>query len=335
MRVLFLAARMALGYGVSVVVDELSRRLMSQGFEVDIGCIEADDFCASFPNLHRLDADSDSLLRHIESNSISHVIAHTSPYFEQLPMIKGHFKRWAWEHGDPSPELFPYDCEERQRIIENKRRNVYPVVDKVIAISEFVREDIGWPLASVILNGADHVPLRPSACAEEGVLKVGTLMRMGAGERFYKGGDQYIQLARTLACDGEITFSAMGRGSEVDVRDFRSAGITVHLNGTNDERSSYLEQLDVFVSPSLWEGFNLPLVEAQISGTLAVAFDVGAHPEVTPFVVSDLYECAALLLALRGDRKMLRRYATDAQNFCKSKFRWADAVSKTKALLLT
>jgi glycosyltransferase involved in cell wall biosynthesis len=335
MRVLFLAARMGIGYGVTVVIDELSKRLVSEGIDVDIGCLEADDHYRSYPNVFQLDPDPDILMRHIDSHSITHVVAHTSPYFELLPALRGRIKRWVWEHGDPSPELFPSDRAERERIIDNKRRNVYPLVDKVISISEFIREDIGWPMADVIYNGADHVPLQQPACAKEGPLKVGTLMRLGVGERFYKGGDLFIQLARNFCDKEKIVFSVMGKGAEADAKDFRNAGMSVHLNGTNEERSSYLQSLDVFISPSLWEGFNLPLVEAQMSGVLSIAFDVGAHPEVTPFVVSDLTELRSLLLALDSDRDMLLRYAIKAQEFCRSRFRWPEAVAKTKQLLLS
>lgn len=37
---------------------------------------------------------------------------------------------------------------------------------------------------------------------------------------------------------------------------------------------------DVFVTGTLWEGFNLPLLEAQASGTPVVAFNHCSHPEV-------------------------------------------------------
>jgi glycosyltransferase involved in cell wall biosynthesis len=324
-----------MGYGVTVVVDELSKRLVLDGIDVDIGCLEADDHYNRYPNVFQLDPDPDILMRHIDPRSVTHVVAHTSPYFEVLPEFRGRVRCWVWEHGDPSPELFPSEYGERERVIDNKRRNVYPLVDRVIAISEFVREDIGWPMADVVLNGADHVPLRQPTCTKKGPLRVGTLMRLGIGERFYKGGDVFIQLARNLRDKHNIVFSMMGKGTEADAKDFRDAGILVHLNGTNEERSSYLQNLDVFISPSLWEGFNLPLVEAQMSGVLSIAFDVGAHPEVTPFVVSDLTELRSLLLALDSDRDMLLRYAIKAQEFCRSRFRWSEAVAKTKRLLLS
>ena len=37
---------------------------------------------------------------------------------------------------------------------------------------------------------------------------------------------------------------------------------------------------DVYTTCTLWEGFDIPIVEANLTGKPAVAFDIGAHPEV-------------------------------------------------------
>ena len=42
----------------------------------------------------------------------------------------------------------------------------------------------------------------------------------------------------------------------------------------------YYAACDVYATCSLWEGFNLPLVEAQACGKPVVAFDIGPHREV-------------------------------------------------------
>lgn len=43
---------------------------------------------------------------------------------------------------------------------------------------------------------------------------------------------------------------------------------------------SYYAACDVYVTCSLWEGFDIPIVEAKYCGKRSVAFDVGSHPEV-------------------------------------------------------
>ncbi|MBI2651793.1 glycosyltransferase family 4 protein [Candidatus Woesearchaeota archaeon] len=48
----------------------------------------------------------------------------------------------------------------------------------------------------------------------------------------------------------------------------------------DDELPSYYAACDIYVTASLWEGFDLPVVEAQACGKKVVAFDIGSHPEV-------------------------------------------------------
>ena len=42
----------------------------------------------------------------------------------------------------------------------------------------------------------------------------------------------------------------------------------------------YYAACDLYVTSSLWEGFNLPLAEAQACDKKVVAFDVCSHPEI-------------------------------------------------------
>ena len=46
------------------------------------------------------------------------------------------------------------------------------------------------------------------------------------------------------------------------------------------ELPEYYASCDVYVTASLWEGFNLPAAEAQACGKPVVAFNIGSHPEI-------------------------------------------------------
>ncbi len=48
----------------------------------------------------------------------------------------------------------------------------------------------------------------------------------------------------------------------------------------DEELPVYYGSCDVYVTASMWEGFDIPIVEANACGKPAVAFDVGSHPEV-------------------------------------------------------
>jgi glycosyltransferase involved in cell wall biosynthesis len=81
----------------------------------------------------------------------------------------------------------------------------------------------------------------------------------------------------------------------------------VHLNISDLERTRFYRSIDVFFTPSLWEGCNLPLVEAQANGALGLALDTGAHPEYTPFVMRSLADVERLIASCASDRALLRR----------------------------
>jgi 1,2-diacylglycerol 3-alpha-glucosyltransferase len=58
-----------------------------------------------------------------------------------------------------------------------------------------------------------------------------------------------------------------------------SSVIFIH-DVSDDEMPLYYTACDVYATATLWEGFNIPLVEAQACGKPVVAFNIGPHPEV-------------------------------------------------------
>jgi len=49
---------------------------------------------------------------------------------------------------------------------------------------------------------------------------------------------------------------------------------------SDKEIPAYYAACDVYATATLWEGFDLPIAEAQACGKPVVAFDIGPHPEV-------------------------------------------------------
>ena len=48
----------------------------------------------------------------------------------------------------------------------------------------------------------------------------------------------------------------------------------------DEDLPKYYSACDVYTTATLWEGFDMPIVEAYSCGKPSVAFDIGAHPEV-------------------------------------------------------
>jgi glycosyltransferase involved in cell wall biosynthesis len=326
-RALLLSSVMLRGYGVSVVAQEIQRRIGVYGWDLTIGCLSSDDEFGG-DGVVTVGASADDVAAFCRSSGVEVVIAQTTPYFEALPALSGEFTTVVFEHGDPSPAFFDADADERQRIRNNKIANVYPYVSRVLASSHFLRHDIEWLTADVVPLGCDHVPdlgpkdLTLNAHRRSRPIRVGTLMRLGEGESRYKGVELFADLVETSRSRGGIEFAIMGRGTDDDRARWEALGVEVHLNASDDERARYLRDLDVLVSPSMWEGFNLPLVEAQASGTIGMAFDVGAHPETTPYLMSNLDDAVDLIDVWGQDREELARASRSAYRFARSKFTW-------------
>ncbi|MCM8738689.1 glycosyltransferase family 4 protein [Azospirillum sp. A1-3] len=329
---------MARGFGVSVVIETLARGLAARGVAVTIGCVEQDGTIQGL-DIRPVKPQPDAIAALAQAVGATVLVAHTSPFFEALPALQGAFSCWAWEHGDPSPAFFDSDRAAREAVVRHKQERVYPALTGVVAISEFIAHDIGWPQAHLIFNGCDHVPDRGSKGLQDyplgdgAPLKIGTLMRIGQGEARYKGLQVFLDLATAVRASGlHADMHIMGRGTPEDAKPFQAAGIHTHLNATDEERAAYLRGLDVFISPSLWEGCNLPLLEAQALGTAGLAYDTGAHPEMTPLLAANARDMLSLVQAYAQDRGLLRRHSLMCYHFVRRRYRWSSAVDDTVRL---
>ena len=95
----------------------------------------------------------------------------------------------------------------------------------------------------------------------------------------------------------------------------------------DEEIPFYYAACDVYATGTLWEGFNLPLAEAQACGKPVVAFDLGPHPEVvlngqTGYLVKPGDTAAmgqAIILLLKDPIKRIDMGAK-ASDFIREKF---------------
>ncbi len=324
--VLLLTSVMKRGYGVSVVAREVADRIDAAGWKMSIGCLEVDEFYNA-DDVVQLRPSSQMIFEYCQENSIEIVVAQTSPYFEVLPALEMWIPAVVFEHGDPTPTMFEHDVFEREQLKVHKLKRVYPKVDAVLTSSYFLRDELFWPKAKVIALGCDHVtdygqPSTQRTASDHAPLRVGTLMRLGSGEALYKGLDEYLAIVSHFTDRPGFDFSIMGRGEESDRLWWEERGVHCHLNATDEERSTFLSELDVFISPSKWEGFNLPLVEAHASGTVGLAFDVGAHPETTPYVLANIADANFLLEEWQRDSALLQLASERCYTYSRKKFLW-------------
>jgi glycosyltransferase involved in cell wall biosynthesis len=339
--ILFLSAVMERGWGVSVEIGEICRRLRRDGVSAFVGASRTD---SSFDwlGVESVSHEPEAIQALATRCGAQVIAAQTSPYFEALPDLSARFETWAWENGDPTPSFFVDSRRERSAIARQKLESVYPRVGRVIAISDFIKHDVGWPGADVIRLGCDHVPpLPPKGPDEVGgsesrPVRVGTLMRLGRGEAHYKGNHLFLQLLDALRAEHvPAELHVAGRGTEEDAASFRARGIVPHLNLDDAAKVAYLRSLDVFVSMSLWEGFNLPLAEAQAVGTLALALDTGAHPEICPYLVGHVTDVVRYVARAAEDRRWLLDASARCARFIRTNYSWESTAAAVRTLLDT
>lgn len=95
---------------------------------------------------------------------------------------------------------------------------------------------------------------------------------------------------------------------------------------SDEELPYYYAACDVYATASLWEGFNLPLVEAQACGKPVVAFNIGPHPEVvndgeTGFLVppKDVNALAEAIIKLIKDDKLRKEMGKNGYKMVREK----------------
>ncbi len=84
--------------------------------------------------------------------------------------------------------------------------------------------------------------------------------------------------AATLVVVGKHTFQKYSE--QLQEKAGKIGGVVFAGFVPDEELPAYYGACDAYVTCSMWEGFDIPLVEANACGKPAVAFDVGSHPEV-------------------------------------------------------
>ena len=203
------------------------------------------------------------------------------------------------EHGTPPGKYFSYRQGKRlDRQTRRRHRNAFRSLrpgDGLVAISEYIRSELPMDVqrwTRVIYNGADHYPkasqqeidafrkatnVKPD---EVLVVWVGRIQPQKDPQR-YKGLGQLLRLGKKIQMEkSPIRLVAVGRGDESVEPLLKNVGVMPFLNQPREKMAAIYAGADIFLNTSKWEGFNLPLAEAQFQGTPVIALNVCAHPEV-------------------------------------------------------
>jgi glycosyltransferase involved in cell wall biosynthesis len=190
-----------------------------------------------------------------------------------------------------------------QQKLRDMRRKHLPHASQILAISEFIRRtqsdpDSGSAVTTrSVLLAADHIEMPPlwSASGVRQASVAGSAVRTAqqlraSGKKLilnlgrwepgcYKNSLEALEVLRHIRRsipDAVLLVLENDLAVPTDLQD-----LVVPIGFPDDaELATLMRSVDVGVSVSLWEGFNLPVAELQWVGTPTLAFNLAAHPEV-------------------------------------------------------
>jgi glycosyltransferase involved in cell wall biosynthesis len=242
---------------------------------------------------------------------------------------------------------FPSHLLPIQQELRRIRAQTLPYIDRILPISEFIRlsqtelDRCSNEGVRTVHLGADHLLAVLPANRESGILsklleikKSGKsiVLLLGRFEDFgYKNSSRVFNvIKRAMSGFPNIQLLILGKPGEVHIPLTLAGSVTLIGNPTDGELLELMRMTDLAVSMSLWEGFNLPLVEAQVAGCPVLAFNLAAHPEVIAdpwFLCEDDEEMAAKAIRILGKAKKDKPLLDRVQAF-KGRLPWNLTLSR-------
>lgn len=222
---------------------------------------------------------------------------------------------------------------------------------RVVCISQAVRDFlVEWGVAydktAVIYPSKPPIPLRISKIAKREELGVApqdfVVTHVG---RFTKDKNQYALVRAafdTLRFHDDITFLIVGDGPlrEELIELVQKSGCSnkILFLGTRKDIAEILCASDLFVLPSLREGFGITIIEAMQQSLPVVASNIGGIPElvdentgilVHPLNINGIAEA---VLQLYKDRNLCQRLGSNGYEKAEQKFSFEDYVKQVTSL---
>ncbi len=166
---------------------------------------------------------------------------------------------------------------------------------KILTISNYIKNELPSNLkrkARVVHLGADTYAEYPISSEEiinfrskiglrEGDFLILYVGRANMKTRTYKDLHELLEIYKEAKSkDARIELAVAGYGGEEDRRILQTNGVIPLLNVPKEKMALLYSSCDLYVTATKWEGFDLPLAEAQFFGKPVIAYNIGPHPEL-------------------------------------------------------
>ncbi len=366
MRIGILTERMLVGFGADLAHHYIANHLAKCGHDVTVFASVADrSYADAIYELRTVPVPASTYFPRYEANARRMVLpvlatnpdlllVGTFPFFSLIPELSRRVPCIALDFGICSTEgfrLWPRLNFAYMRRTQHRR--YLPHARRIVAISEFVRGELPAalrPKASVIHLGVDHYPVNAGLGAEAAEFR--RALGIGDGETLalyvgrlnpagqpYKGTAELVRIFQRASTEAKgLRLLMAGLGSAEDEQWLRKAGVIPYLNAPARDMPLIYAAADLYVTCSRWEGFDLPLGEAQFFARPVLAYRIGAHPEVvregqTGALVDGPEEFRARLVELAGDRALREHWGREGRRWVAETYPWARAVEAYSELV--
>lgn len=221
-------------------------------------------------------------------------------------------------------------------------RRVDRIITGSLSSAEFVRDAFRLPREQIaaIYDGVETDVFRPLDLERE----PGTLLYVGNSDDRNKGARYLIEALALLKDRDDLHLTVVDRPiADLVPTLSRRLGIehmvTVTGRLPREELVERYNRAQLFVSPSLYEGFGLPAAEAMACGTPVVATMAGAYPEIIEAGTSgvlvppaDAPSFARAIEQVLDDDAMQRRLGEQGRRRIVDHFSWRNTGVGTEAL---
>ena len=304
-------------FGVDRLLVLLARRLVAQGHAVRFVCLRCDRpmLEAISPDIAiielpagldmgQTEAAADAALTGLwQARRPDVAVIGGWPFFGAAARAGERGSRSVFiDAGAVAQDALPEPLLSMQRELRRIRALSLPAIDRVLPISSFIRfsqtepDRGGGQGVRTVLLGGDHMALglfgRPRGEPEGQALLASLDAQIADGARLvlslgrfeaqgYKNSRALYRVLRDVRGQvPRVLLLLLDAGEDCAIpADLRASVI---LLGTPDDQTlgEIMQRSHLGLSPSLWEGYNLPIAEMQWLDRPVLAFNLAAHPEV-------------------------------------------------------